>query len=90
MLRRVANNTGHPTAGQTMEGLEWTLITIAHEINQPLGAIVANGCACPRLLAAEQPDLVEARETVEDIFSDGRRASVVLARVRRAGSFYRW
>jgi PAS domain S-box-containing protein len=57
--------------------------SIAHEINQPLGAIVANGSACLRLLAAEKPDLEEARETVEDIISDGRRASAVLGRVRQ-------
>jgi PAS domain S-box-containing protein len=57
--------------------------SIAHEINQPLGAIVANGSACLRLLAAEEPDLEEAKETVEDIISDGRRASAVLGRVRQ-------
>ena len=57
--------------------------SIAHEINQPLGAIVANGSACLRLLAAENPDLEEAREAVEDIINDGRRASAVLGRVRQ-------
>ena len=57
--------------------------SIAHEINHPLGAIVANGSACLRLLAAETPDLEEAREAVEDIISDGRRASAVLGRVRQ-------
>jgi C4-dicarboxylate-specific signal transduction histidine kinase len=49
--------------------------SIAHEINRPLSAIVANGSACRRLLATANPDLDEARETVEDIISDGRRAS---------------
>jgi C4-dicarboxylate-specific signal transduction histidine kinase len=57
--------------------------SIAHEINQPLGAIVANGSACLRLLTAEKPDLEEARETIGDIISDGRRASAVLGRVRQ-------
>ena len=57
--------------------------SIAHEINQPLGAIVANGSACLRLLAVEKPDIEEAREAVEDIISDGRRASAVLGRVRQ-------
>jgi PAS domain S-box-containing protein len=57
--------------------------SIAHEINQPLGAIVANGSACLRVLAAENPDLEEAREAVEDIINDGRRASAVLGRVRQ-------
>ena len=44
---------------------------------------MANGSACLRLLAAETPDLEEAREAVEDIISDGRRASAVLGRVRQ-------
>ena len=57
--------------------------SIAHEINQPLGAIVANGSACLRLLAMEKPDIEEAKEAVEDIISDSRRASAVLGRVRQ-------
>ena len=57
--------------------------SIAHEINQPLGAIVANGLACLRLLATEKLDFEEARETIEDIINDGRRASAVLGRVRQ-------
>src|ERR1700704_3027127 len=56
--------------------------SIAHEVNQPLSAIVANGIACQRLLAAATPDLEEAKEAVGEIVSDGRRASAVLARIR--------
>jgi PAS domain S-box-containing protein len=56
--------------------------SIAHEINQPLGAIVANGQACLRLLAGSPPDVAEAREAVEEIIVDGKRASEVLKRVR--------
>ena len=57
--------------------------SIAHEVNQPLSAIVANGVACQRLLVAASPDLEEARETLDDIISDGRRASAVVGRVRQ-------
>jgi PAS domain S-box-containing protein len=57
--------------------------SIAHEVNQPLSAIVANGTACLRFLAEPKPDLEEAREAVEDIISDGRRASEVLVRIRQ-------
>jgi PAS domain S-box-containing protein len=57
--------------------------SIAHEVNQPLSAIVANGIACQRLLAAATPDLEEVKEAVGDIISDGRRASSVLARIRQ-------
>jgi PAS domain S-box-containing protein len=56
--------------------------SIAHEINQPLGAIVANGQACMRLLAGPVPDVEEAREAIEEMISDGRRASEVLRRIR--------
>jgi C4-dicarboxylate-specific signal transduction histidine kinase len=56
--------------------------SIAHEINQPLGAIVANGNACRRFLAEPAPDIEEAQEAIQEIISDGRRASEVLTRVR--------
>jgi PAS domain S-box-containing protein len=56
--------------------------SIAHEINQPLGAIVANGQACLRFLARPAPDVEEVKEGVEEIISDGRRASEVLKRIR--------
>src|SRR6202048_4821120 len=57
--------------------------SIAHEVNTPLSAIVANGIACQRLLAAATPDLEEAKEAVGDIISDGRRGAAVVARVRQ-------
>lgn len=56
--------------------------SIAHEVNQPLAAAVANGNACLRWLAAEPPDLDEARRAVESIVKDGNRASAIIARVR--------
>jgi PAS domain S-box-containing protein len=56
--------------------------SIAHEINQPLGAIVTNGQACLRLLARESPDLYKSREVVERIISNGMRASAVITRMR--------
>jgi PAS domain S-box-containing protein len=59
--------------------------SIAHEINQPLGAIVANGQACLRFLAMPTADIAEAREAIEEMISDGRRASEVLKRVRALG-----
>src|SRR5262249_31191730 len=49
--------------------------SIAHEINQPLGAIVTNGQACLRLLARESPDLPKSREVVERMISNGMRGS---------------
>jgi PAS domain S-box-containing protein len=56
--------------------------SIAHEVNQPLGAIVTNGHACLRLLARESPDLQKSREVVQRMISDGLRASDVITRIR--------
>jgi PAS domain S-box-containing protein len=56
--------------------------SIAHEVNQPLCAIVANAQAVERLLAAAAPDLGEVREAVLDITRDGQRASAVIDRIR--------
>ena len=56
--------------------------SIAHEVNQPLGAIVGNSDICLRWLEQSQPDLVQLREALQDISSDGNRASQVVARIR--------
>jgi PAS domain S-box-containing protein len=56
--------------------------SIAHEINQPLGAIVANGNACLRWLMKDQPQLDEARRAAERIVSDGHRAGDIIKSVR--------
>jgi len=55
---------------------------IAHEINQPLAAITANGSACLRSLARDPPLLDNAREAANCIVSDGHRAGDVIARIR--------
>jgi signal transduction histidine kinase len=59
--------------------------SIAHEINQPLTAIVANGNAGLRWLANETLDVEEARAVLKRIVSDGHRASDVIRNIR--GSF---
>ncbi len=56
--------------------------SIAHEVNQPLSAIVLNGKACLRWLSRESPDLGEACAAVERIIGDATRAGDVIARVR--------
>lgn len=55
---------------------------IAHEINQPLAAITANGSACVRSLAHQPPMLENAREAAGCIVADGHRAADVIARIR--------
>ncbi|HKA57607.1 MAG TPA: AAA family ATPase, partial [Gemmatimonadales bacterium] len=56
--------------------------SIAHEVTQPLAAIVTNGDACVRLLATEPPNLSETRNAVGSIIRDARRGVAVVARVR--------
>jgi C4-dicarboxylate-specific signal transduction histidine kinase len=56
--------------------------TIAHEINQPLAAIVANGSAALRWLRRTPPEVAEAVANVSQIISDGHRASGVVASIR--------
>ncbi len=56
--------------------------SIAHEVNQPLAAVVANAEACLRWLDRGTPDLNAARRSVEWIIDDSNRASGVIQRVR--------
>ena len=56
--------------------------SIAHEISQPLAALVANGHAAQRWLSAEPPNLDRALLTVERIVRDGNAAADVVRRIR--------
>jgi PAS domain S-box-containing protein len=56
--------------------------SIAHEVNQPLAAVVANGHACLRWLSAAPPNLEKAFEAADRIVRDGKDAGKVVRRVR--------
>ncbi len=56
--------------------------TLAHELNQPLAAILSNAQAAQRMLKAETADLKEIREILADIILDDRRAGEVIDRMR--------
>jgi signal transduction histidine kinase len=56
--------------------------TLAHEINQPLGAIVSNAEAARRLVDPAEPKREDLLETLDDIIDDGQRASEVIRRLR--------
>jgi C4-dicarboxylate-specific signal transduction histidine kinase len=56
--------------------------SIAHEVNQPLAAVVTNAEACLRWLGREAPNLDEARRAVEWIVKDGNRAAEVIRHIR--------
>ena len=57
--------------------------SFAHELNQPLAAILSNAQAAERFLALAPPDLAELRACLHDIIEDDRRAGEVIHRVRR-------
>jgi C4-dicarboxylate-specific signal transduction histidine kinase len=56
--------------------------SIAHEVNQPLAAVVMNANAGLRWLAAKPPNLEEAEAAMQRVISDGNRASDVISRIR--------
>jgi C4-dicarboxylate-specific signal transduction histidine kinase len=56
--------------------------SIAHEVNQPLAAIITNADVCLRWLDHEVPDLDEVRDCVGDMINNGRRASEIIQRLR--------
>jgi PAS domain S-box-containing protein len=56
--------------------------SIAHEVNQPLSGVVSNASACLRWLAADAPNVEEAKETARRIVRDGKRAAEIIARIR--------
>ena len=78
-LRRAQAELAHINRVMTLGELT---ASIAHEVNQPLAAIVTNGAACLRWLGREPPELDEARSAVESMISDGMRASEVIQRLR--------
>src|SRR4029077_6684822 len=56
--------------------------SIAHEINQPLAAVVTNANASLRWLGGDLPNLAEAREAIRRIIRDGNRAGEIIGRIR--------
>ena len=78
-LREAQAELAHVTRLTSMGELT---TTIAHEINQPLAAILANAEACRSWLDRAPPDLAAARRSVEWIVDDGNRTSEVIRRVR--------
>jgi two-component system sensor kinase FixL len=78
-LRSTQSQLAHMSRVTTMGELS---ASIAHEVNQPLSAVVTNGNACLRWMALAEPNLDEARAAVTAIVKEGRRASDIIARIR--------
>lgn len=66
-----------------IHSLEGLTTSIAHELNQPLAAIVTSGNACQRWMAQDPPNLDKARQALQRILGDADRASGIIARVRK-------
>ncbi|WP_298674427.1 HAMP domain-containing sensor histidine kinase [uncultured Sphingomonas sp.] len=60
--------------------------SIAHEVNQPLAAVMTSAGACQRWLAADPPNIEKAERAAERIVAEASRASEVIARVRGLAS----
>jgi signal transduction histidine kinase len=79
MLQRVQADFAHAARVAILGELT---ASIAHEVNQPLAAIVTNGEVGLRLLNRSEPDLAELRELTRCVVNDARRAADIIARVR--------
>jgi PAS domain S-box-containing protein len=78
-LHKAQTELAHVTRVTTLGELT---ASIAHEVNQPLAAAVANAEAGLRWLDRETPDLAAARRSIEWVINDSCRASEVIRRVR--------
>ncbi len=56
--------------------------SIAHEVNQPLAAVIANSHACHRWLTTDPPNIERANKTVDRIIRDANSAADVVSRIR--------
>lgn len=77
-LRQAQAELAHINRVSTMGELTASL---AHEIKQPIAAAVTNAKTCMRWLAANPPDLAEAREAASRLVKDVTRASDVIGRI---------
>src|SRR6266478_1987392 len=78
-LHQAREELAHATRVTTLGELA---ASIAHEINQPLAAIIADANACLHWLEADRPDLDSVREALAAVVKDGERAGEVITRIR--------
>ena len=78
-MHQIQAQLAHVTRVSTLGELT---ASIAHEVNQPLAAVVTNGEACLRWINRDVPDMDEAKSAVTRMISEARRASDVIAKLR--------
>src|SRR5467141_108245 len=79
-LRQAQVDLAHVNRVTTMGELTASL---AHEVNQPIAAAVTNANTCMRWLAADTPNIEEARAAAMRIVKDGKRAGEIVSRIRQ-------
>ena len=78
-MQRLRQDLGHINRVATIGELTTSL---AHELNQPLTAILSNAQSAQRMLEADSVDLKEVREILTDIVEDDKRAGAIIHRLR--------
>jgi signal transduction histidine kinase len=78
-LRQAQADLAHVSRVTTMGELT---VSLAHEVNQPIAAAITNANTCMLWLAAESPNIDEARAAAMRIVQDGTRASDIISRIR--------
>jgi C4-dicarboxylate-specific signal transduction histidine kinase len=78
-LTRARSELAHMSRVTTLSALT---ASIAHEINQPIAAVITSAGACLRWLNRDQPEVQRAREAALRIEEDGRRASEIITHLK--------
>jgi PAS domain S-box-containing protein len=78
-LRQAQTDLAHASRLTTMG--EFTA-SLAHEVKQPIAAIVTDADTCARWITRDEPDLKKAREAAGRIVNDAKRASEIINRIR--------
>jgi two-component system, LuxR family, sensor kinase FixL len=69
--------------GNTLSGVGELAAAVAHELNQPLTAVLSNAQAARRILSGASPCIADVREILDDIIEQDKRAGEVIQRIRR-------
>jgi signal transduction histidine kinase/DNA-binding response OmpR family regulator len=78
-LHRIGTDLAHATRVSILGELT---ASIAHEVNQPLGAVMCNAAACLDWLNRDTPNMNEAHAALDRIVRDGARANEIVRRIR--------
>jgi C4-dicarboxylate-specific signal transduction histidine kinase len=81
-MAEMTRTQAHVTHVSRIMSMDELNAAIAHEVNQPLTAVITSARACERWLGGEPPNVATARASLERIIRDGNRASQIISRIR--------